>query len=58
MLGCDFEVREPPELVEQLARLAERYRRAVLAPAPEHAADGWRPRSGDTLARHHRGGCS
>jgi predicted DNA-binding transcriptional regulator YafY len=35
MLDCDFEVREPPELVEQLATLADRYRRAVPAPAPQ-----------------------
>jgi predicted DNA-binding transcriptional regulator YafY len=29
MLGVDFEVREPPELVEQLRALAERLGRAV-----------------------------
>ncbi len=31
MLGLDFHVTEPPELVEQVARLGERYRRAVRA---------------------------
>jgi predicted DNA-binding transcriptional regulator YafY len=30
LLGVDFEVREPPELVEQLRRLTERYQRAVV----------------------------
>ena len=29
MLGVDFEVSEPPELVEQVRRLADRYRRAT-----------------------------
>src|SRR5262249_4880981 len=29
MLGLDFHVGEPPELVEALARLGERYRRAL-----------------------------
>ena len=29
LLGVDFEVTEPPELVEQVRRLAERYRRAT-----------------------------
>jgi hypothetical protein len=29
MLEADFEVHQPPELVEQLRVLAERYRRAV-----------------------------
>jgi predicted DNA-binding transcriptional regulator YafY len=29
MLGVDFEVSEPPELVEQVRRLAGRYRRAT-----------------------------
>jgi len=28
MIGADFEVAEPPELVEQLRVLADRYRRA------------------------------
>jgi predicted DNA-binding transcriptional regulator YafY len=32
MLDADFEVREPPELVEQLAALADRYRRAIATP--------------------------
>jgi predicted DNA-binding transcriptional regulator YafY len=32
MLDADFEVREPPELVEQLATLADRYRRAIATP--------------------------
>ena len=32
MLDADFEVRQPPELVEQLAALAERYRRAIATP--------------------------
>jgi hypothetical protein len=30
LLGVDFEVREPPELMEQLRRLTERYQRAVV----------------------------
>ena len=38
MLGLDFHVTEPPELVEDVARVGERYRRAVTAtsgtPAP------------------------
>jgi predicted DNA-binding transcriptional regulator YafY len=34
MLDADFEVREPPELVEQLAALADRYRRAIAMPPP------------------------
>ena len=38
MLGLDFHVTEPPELVEAVARVGERYRRAVTAtsgtPAP------------------------
>jgi len=29
MLGADFEVSEPPELVDHLRALAERYRRAT-----------------------------
>jgi hypothetical protein len=29
MLGLDFHVSEPPELVKQVALLGERYRRAV-----------------------------
>ncbi|MBV8631900.1 MAG: YafY family transcriptional regulator [Silvibacterium sp.] len=32
MFGVDFEVREPPELVEQIGRLAERLERAVAVP--------------------------
>jgi hypothetical protein len=31
MLGVDFEVREPPELVEHLRALASRLERAVTA---------------------------
>jgi predicted DNA-binding transcriptional regulator YafY len=34
MLDVDFEVEEPPELVERLLTLADRYRRAVVAPRP------------------------
>ena len=29
MLGVDFEVSEPPELVEYVRKLADRYRRAT-----------------------------
>jgi predicted DNA-binding transcriptional regulator YafY len=29
LIGVDFEVREPPELVDQIRKLAERYRRAA-----------------------------
>lgn len=29
MLGLDFEVREPPELLDHIRQLAERYRRAA-----------------------------
>jgi hypothetical protein len=29
MLGADFEVSEPPELVDHIRALAERYRRAT-----------------------------
>lgn len=39
MLGVDFEVSEPPELVEYVRALADRYRRAVVsavAPARAH----------------------
>jgi predicted DNA-binding transcriptional regulator YafY len=32
MLDADFEVHDPPELVEQLATLADRYRRAISRP--------------------------
>ncbi len=32
MLDVDFEVTEPPELVEQVRRLADRYGRAVSKP--------------------------
>jgi hypothetical protein len=32
MLDVDFEVDGPPELVEQLASLADRYRRAITRP--------------------------
>lgn len=35
MLGVDFEVREPPELVEHLRALAERLERAVAVASPE-----------------------
>ena len=31
LLGLDFHVTEPPELVEQLRRVGERYRRATPA---------------------------
>jgi predicted DNA-binding transcriptional regulator YafY len=34
MLDADFEVDEPPELVERLLTLADRYRRAVVAGRP------------------------
>jgi predicted DNA-binding transcriptional regulator YafY len=34
MLDADFEVGEPPELVEQLRTLADRYRRAITATGP------------------------
>jgi hypothetical protein len=34
MLDADFEVEEPPELVERLRTLADRYRRAVVAARP------------------------
>jgi len=34
MLDLDFEVGDPPELVEQLRALAERYRRAITRPGP------------------------
>ena len=37
MFGVDFEVTEPPELVEQVGRLAERFERAVKAEEPELA---------------------
>jgi predicted DNA-binding transcriptional regulator YafY len=37
MLGADFEVTDPPELVEAVRRLADRYRRGV---APGHAGAG------------------
>jgi predicted DNA-binding transcriptional regulator YafY len=33
MIGVDFTVDEPPELVEHVAQLAERYRRAAAGPA-------------------------
>jgi predicted DNA-binding transcriptional regulator YafY len=29
LIGADFEIIEPPELVEEVRRLAERYRRAA-----------------------------
>jgi predicted DNA-binding transcriptional regulator YafY len=34
MLDADFEVEDPPELVERLLKLADRYRRAVVAGRP------------------------
>jgi len=34
MLDADFEVTDPPELVAELRRLADRYRRATLVVAP------------------------
>lgn len=37
MLGADFEVTDPPELVEAVRRLADRYRRGVV---PGHAGAG------------------
>jgi len=37
MLDVDFEVREPPELVEQLAIMADRYRRAISRPGAAHS---------------------
>jgi predicted DNA-binding transcriptional regulator YafY len=33
LLGADFEVSKPPELVEQVRRMEERFRRAASAPA-------------------------
>jgi hypothetical protein len=35
MLGVDFELHEPPELVEHLRALAERLERATLSGAGE-----------------------
>jgi predicted DNA-binding transcriptional regulator YafY len=37
MLDADFEVHEPAELVEQLATLADRYRRAIAPPGAARA---------------------
>jgi predicted DNA-binding transcriptional regulator YafY len=34
MLDADFEVEEPPELVEHVRALADRYRRAVAGTGP------------------------
>lgn len=34
MIDADFDVIEPPELVEHVARLADRYHRAAHPPAP------------------------
>jgi hypothetical protein len=42
MLGADFEVHDPPELVEQLGALADRYRRAISAPSfPDERPPEW-----------------
>jgi predicted DNA-binding transcriptional regulator YafY len=43
MLGLDFHVTEPPALVEAVARVGDRYRRAVTAPSGTPAPD---PRPG------------
>jgi len=45
MLGLDFHVAEPPELVEQIALLGERYRRAVEVPSAS-GKPRRRPRTG------------
>jgi len=37
MLDADFDVVEPPELVEQLRTLADRYRRAITRTGAEHS---------------------
>jgi hypothetical protein len=34
LLDVDFDVIEPPELIEYVARLADRYTRAALPPTP------------------------
>lgn len=39
LAGVDFEIIEPPELVEEVRRLAERYRRAANEPGKQLAAD-------------------
>jgi predicted DNA-binding transcriptional regulator YafY len=44
MLDADFEVREPPELVEQLAALADRYHRAISKPGDVHPCKDCRAR--------------
>jgi predicted DNA-binding transcriptional regulator YafY len=44
MLDADFEVREPPELVEQLAALADRYHRAISKPGDVHPCTDCRAR--------------
>jgi len=48
MLGLDFHVSEPPDLVEHVARVGDRYRRAVRAtsgtPAPGPSLDSRSPR--------------
>lgn len=36
LMGVDFEVADPPELVEEVRRLAERYRRAVSGSGSDH----------------------
>ena len=34
MLGVDFEVHEPPELIDQLRAIADQLRRATASAAP------------------------
>jgi predicted DNA-binding transcriptional regulator YafY len=34
LIGCEFEVREPPELIERIAQLAERFSRSSAASRP------------------------
>jgi hypothetical protein len=34
LLGADFEVNEPPELLDEIRKLAGRYRRAASARSP------------------------
>jgi predicted DNA-binding transcriptional regulator YafY len=42
MLEADFEVHDPPELVEQLGALADRYRRAISGPSfPDERPPEW-----------------
>jgi predicted DNA-binding transcriptional regulator YafY len=58
MLGVDFEVHEPPELVAHLRALAERLERATVSGAGEPLAARARPGAASGPASTHRRDCA